>query len=239
MGPSPDASLALRTGLHSPAQALEFVRWLAAAWTDRPLTPADGCTESELAATEARLGFPLPTVLRSGYALFGRRNNLTRTQDPLLPPSGLYVDEETGDVLVFREENQGCASWGVLLSAPDRDDPPVLVDAGDGWFPFLERTSLAWVELVLTEFLLGSPHYDACELPSALLPALHARHTRLPLPDHPMWASPADSPIRWYAAPGRLLRHDGPGPHSWLHATARTPAGLDALHADLPARWVG
>ncbi|GLW69670.1 hypothetical protein Kpho02_19690 [Kitasatospora phosalacinea] len=189
------------------------------------------------------MGFPLPAALRSGYALFGRRDDLTRTQDALLPPSGLYVErvDETADdgMLVFREENQGCAFWGLPLSAPDRDDPPVLVDAGDGWSPFLPRMSLAWVELVLTEFLLGSPHYDACELPPALLPVLHARHTRLPLPDHPMWASWADSPIRWYAAPGRLLRHDGPGPHSWLHATARTPADLAALHADLPTRWVG
>ncbi|MFE1318236.1 hypothetical protein [Kitasatospora phosalacinea] len=53
---------------------------------------------------------------------------------------------------------------------PGREDPPVLVDAGDGWFPFLTRMSLAWDGLVLAEFLLGSPHYDACEFP----PALHA-----------------------------------------------------------------
>ncbi|MDR3033491.1 MAG: SMI1/KNR4 family protein [Kitasatospora sp.] len=238
MDPAPDASLALRAGIHSPAQALEFVRWLAAAWTDRPLTPADGCPESELAAAEAGLGLRLPAALRAGYALFGRRDDLTRNQDPLLPPSGLHIDEELGGVLVFREENQSCASWGIPLSALDQDDPPVLVEAGDGRIPFLERMSLAWVELVLTEFLLGSPHYDACELPPALLPAQHEHHARLPLPDHPMWAGRDDSPVRWYAAPGRLLRHDGLGSHSWLHACTRTPAGLDALHADFPTRWV-
>lgn len=234
----PDAARALRGGLHSPAQALEFVRWLAAAWTDRPLAPEDGCPEAELAAAEARLGFPLPVALRSGYALFGRRDDLTRNQDPLVPPSGLYVDEESAEVLVFREENQGCAFWGIPLAELGREDPPVVLSAGRDWVPFLGRMSLAWVELALSEFLLGSPHYDACELPSARLPALHALHARLPLPDHPMWASWEESPIRWYAAPGRLLRHDGLGNLCWLHATARTPAGLDALHADLPAGWV-
>ncbi|MFC8719124.1 SMI1/KNR4 family protein [Kitasatospora sp. NPDC057198] len=235
----PDAALALRGGLHSPAQALEFVRWLAAAWTDRPPAPEDGFPEAELALAEARLGFPMPAALRSGYALFGRRDDLTRNQDPLLPPSGLYVDEESDGVLVFREENQSCAFWGIPLAELDQEDPPVVLSTGRDWVPFLTRMSLAWVELALTEFLLGSPHYDACELPAARLPALHALHTRLPLPDHPMWASRDDSPIRWYAAPGRLLRHDGLGDLSWLHAATRTRVGLDALHADLPARWVG
>ncbi|MFD7477803.1 hypothetical protein ACFV8Z_38270 [Streptomyces sp. NPDC059837] len=99
--------------------------------------------------------------------------------------------------------------------------------------------SLAWVELVLSESLFGADSlYDACELPDALVPDLHAHYARVGLPDHPMWVSEADSPIRWYAAPGRLVRRDGLGNHSWIHVHARTAADLTTIREELPGPWV-
>ncbi|GAA1094067.1 SMI1/KNR4 family protein [Kitasatospora arboriphila] len=234
-----DVSAALRGGVPTRDRAFAFLRWFAEAWTDRPLRPEDGCPADELAAAEAELGFALPAALREGYALLGRRDDLTRHQDPLVPPGGLHVDDAHGGLLVFRRENQDCAAWAVPLDLADRDDPPVLVESHRGWIPFLDRMSLAWVELVLSEslFAAGST-YDACELPDTLLPRLYAGYTRLDLPDHPMWACDEDSPVRWYAAPGRLLRRDGVQDHSWIHARGRTPGDLDALRADLPGPWV-
>ncbi|MGW1805501.1 hypothetical protein [Streptomyces sp. NPDC002078] len=69
--------------------------------------------------------------------------------------------------------------------------------------------------------------YDACEFPEALLPSLRARHARVDLPDHPRWVSADDSPVRWYAAPGRLVRRDGIEDRSWIHARERTAADLE------------
>jgi len=58
-------------------------------------------------------GFDAAAVLDDG--VLGRRDDLTRGQDPLLPPSGPRVHDGLGGVLVFRDENQACASWGIPL----------------------------------------------------------------------------------------------------------------------------
>ncbi|MGW2281075.1 SMI1/KNR4 family protein [Streptomyces sp. NPDC001770] len=242
MEEGPDVAVALRGGLRTRAHAWEFVRWFADTWMGCPLRPADGLAEGELASVEAELGFELPAALREGYALIGRRPDMTRQQDPLLPATGLYVDDAMGGVLVFRQENQGCAHWAIPLAEIERDDPPVVVESRVGWIPFLDRMSLAWVELVLSESLFGADDirlYDACELPDTLLPGLHERYARVDLPDHPMWACEDESPVRWYAAPGRLVRRDGLGDQSWIHARGRTAADLECVREDLPAPWVG
>jgi hypothetical protein len=235
-----DVSVVLRGGVRTRSQAWDFVRWYAEAWTGCPLRLEAGCVEDELAAAEADLGFELPAALREGFALFGRRDDLTRQQDPLVRPTELYVDDASNGVLIFRRENQDCAYWGIPLDEIEQEDPPVVVvEARDGWVPFLDRMSLAWVELVLSESLFGADSlYDACELPDALVPSLHARYARVDLPDHPMWASKDDSPVRWYAAPGRLIRRDGIEDQSWVHVRGRTPADLETIRAELPGPWV-
>ncbi|WP_418960721.1 SMI1/KNR4 family protein [Streptomyces tritici] len=240
MTDSPDVAVALRGGVRTRFHAWEFVRWFADAWLGRPVEPEDGCTAAELAAVEADLGFELPAALREGYALFGRRDDLTRQQDALVGLSGLSVDDAEGGVLVFRHENQGCAAWGIPLTRVEQDDPPVVVESQQGWLPFLDRMSQAWVELVLSESLVAADRlYDACELPDALTHELHSRYARVDLPDHPLWVSEEDSPVRWYAAPGRLVRRDGLQDQSWIHARGRTVLDFETIRAELPGPWVG
>ncbi|WP_306189606.1 hypothetical protein [Streptomyces sp. MK5] len=116
----------------------------------------------------------------------------------------------------------------------------MVVESHQGWIPLLDRMSLAWVELVLSESLFGADSlYDACELPDTLVPNLQGSYSRVGLPDCPMWASEEDSPIRWYAAPGRLLRRDRLQDHSWIHAHGHTVADLEVIRAGLPGSWVG
>ncbi|MFF4121839.1 hypothetical protein ACFY0P_51930 [Streptomyces sp. NPDC001714] len=158
----------------------------------------------------------------------------------MIPPAGLYVDDALGGVLVFRRENQDCAAWAIPLTQIEQDDPPVVVESYRGWIPFLERMSLAWVELVLSESLFAAGSlYDACELPDALVPGLQTHYARIDLPDHPMWASEEDSPVNWYGAPGRLLRRDGVQDRCWIHARGHTASDLEIIRADLPGSWVG
>ncbi|MFG2692178.1 hypothetical protein [Kitasatospora sp. NPDC048407] len=54
------------------------------------------------------------------------------------------------------------------------------------------------------------------------------------LPDqHAAWAF-----LRWYAAPGLLMRHDGGEDLCWLHVHARTAEELTAFREAYPADWV-
>lgn len=222
----------------------EFVQAVAEA-SGQPLAEGDGVDASRLREAEARLGVPIPAPLREAYLLFGLRTDLTATQDRLVPPGRLRVedggddgDDGDGDgVLVFREENQGCASWGVPVAACAQDDPPVVVDAGDGWSPFAERLSLALLDMVLSEAMFSADESlgDNRELDDTACAALREAFARLPLPDFPFWPQPEGCPVRWYAGPGVLLREDGGG---WLWVFGRSAAAVRAVREALPGEWM-
>jgi hypothetical protein len=105
-----DAAEALRSA-RSGGALLHFVEEFSAAFA-QPIADGDGVDESELREAEERVGAGVPSALREAYLSFGRSADLTCSQDPLLPPSALRLDV-AGTVLVFRNENQSCASWGV------------------------------------------------------------------------------------------------------------------------------
>lgn len=120
--------------------------------------------------------------------------------------------------MVFRAENQHCAAWGVAVADLARADPPVYVrDEGrGGWEPFLDRVSVACVEMVLSEVLLGSWKLgNACELPGELITMVESAYEQMALPEYPLWADRSIM-VRWFSAPGKLLRMDGRGPYCWL-----------------------
>ncbi|WP_030987232.1 hypothetical protein [Streptomyces sp. NRRL WC-3744] len=238
MSGSFDVAQALDGGVSDRDRAWTFIRSFAAAWGE-PLVENVGSLTAELARAEATLGCSLPAALHEVHALVGTRPDLVANQDPLLPPHEMFVHDECGGVLVFRSENQGCAFWGVRLTDLDQEDPPVLVQARHGWMPFMDRVSLACVELVLSEALFGGGGrlYNACELPADLLRKVPEQFKQVPLPDYPMWTGPEDFPVRWFSAPGKLLRQDGLGVHSWLHVRGRTRTDLDAICATIPGRW--
>lgn len=233
-----DVAHALDGGISDRERAWAFISSFAAAWGDA-LAENDGTPGVELAQAEAMLGCSLPTALHEFYTLAGSRSDMVANQDPLLPPDEMFVHDDCGGVLVFRSENQGCAVWGVRLTDLDRDDPPVLVQARHGWVPFMDRVSLACVELVLSEALFGGGGrlYNACELPADLFGAGPEHFQRVQLPDYPMWTGPEEFPVRWFSAPGKLLRQDGSGVGSWLHVRGRTRADLDAICAAVPGQW--
>ncbi|MFE5530666.1 SMI1/KNR4 family protein, partial [Embleya sp. NPDC056538] len=111
-----DMVRSLAAGVEGRWGAWEFIRGFVANWSEA-LGDDDGWGEADLVAAEERLGVRLPPALREAYVLFGRRRDLTGNHDVLLGPSELYVDE-TKEALVFRHENQGAASWGILLGTP-------------------------------------------------------------------------------------------------------------------------
>jgi hypothetical protein len=228
----------LAAALRSPAEAQRFVERFAARYSDA-IEPGDGHDETEISEAEERLGFTLPTALREAYTRYGRRDDLVASQDYLLAPGELKLDR-TGSVLPFRTENQSATHWAVPVDRIGEPDPPVVFhDDSTGWRPWMDRLSLACVEMVLSEWILNGERdapgrADNRELTEEALAVLEARAHRLPFPDYPLWAVPDGPPMRWFTIPGAVLRDDGT---TWLWARTETKGQLRELRRLLPGDW--
>lgn len=217
---------AMQTAVDSPDRtaAWHLVDVTAADWSRRPLTPDDGYPDAEIDTAAATLGLPLPTALREAYHLFGRRDDLTRNQDPFCTPSDLYVHE---GALIFRDENQGCCWWGILTEDLHHDDPPThyrpdLADKREErWSPWTTRLSLALAEMVLTETLLDD--IEHLSLSTELGTEIEDLGLRPLPPLLPEWYKTG-----FQLAPN-LLAHISD--EAWITLRARTPEALPALHS--------
>ncbi|WP_155373718.1 SMI1/KNR4 family protein [Catellatospora vulcania] len=211
-----DTANELRRRMGDRAAVWEFLRLFSAAW-GLPGEPAAGFGEAA-----ERLGPQLPEALREAYACGG-----------LLDPRGAYAED---GVLAFHWADPLIAetAWGIPLAVADRPDPPVVIDTGSGWRPYLDRLSLACVDLALSAALDREDTLDnACELSPDQAPAVAARFDRVPLPELPMWVEVEESPVRWYSRPGQLLRTHGDD-WMWVWIRAQTPADLARIHAAVP-----
>jgi hypothetical protein len=251
--------------LDDRASAWQFIREFAASWL-RPLSPADGVSDADLDAAQARLGVRLPAAVREAYRMFGRRDDLTDANGTLLSPARLDYDA-TRRLLVFRAANQGLEYYAVSLADPADDDPPVLVSqpiadivehsgtlnladvraalaareagidtdaqpadggiAEENWARFLDRFSLACVDMVLWEALEAGPHADSRDLEEGEAQSIVARLDELPFPRH--------ETSRWYAGGDILVRVDE---ELWMVVLGRGHKALDAFRAAHPGFWV-
>ncbi|MCO6005558.1 hypothetical protein NE236_11260 [Actinoallomurus purpureus] len=213
------------------AGAWRFIQGFAAAWAP-PLTEADGWDDAALTAVETRLGITLPAAVREAYSLFGRRTDLTSNRDELLEPKQLYVHD---GLLVFRDEDQGAARWGVRL---DGADPAVFIrpdlddEGAESWESWLDSFSLACVEMVLSESLHADETLaDYREVDEDDLEVLE-HYTRLPLPEYPSGQLPGS---RWFAGLDVLVREDQ---RSWITIRARTEEALVNACEDFGGGWL-
>ncbi|MGO4615413.1 hypothetical protein AB4305_13180 [Nocardia sp. 2YAB30] len=233
-----DVCAELARGVADRAGAWQFIKGFAAHWSS-PLTAADGWTDAELAAVENRLGFRLPLAMREAYGLFGRRADLTSNQDEFLPPDRLQMDED-GEMLTFRVENQGIWDLGISMADLAVPDPPVMVrsdifdESSDICLPWLDRFSLACIEVVLSESVYSAMEEfgDVNCLTLSDETRLEQLYSRLPIPEYPQL--PAEAGYRWFAGPDVLLRVD---PADCLFVRARTPEALDQVRRSLPGGW--
>ncbi|WP_040840674.1 SMI1/KNR4 family protein [Nocardia brevicatena] len=220
-------------GVADRAGVWRFIAGFAAHWIS-PLADADGWSEADLVAAEENLGVRLPSAMRKAYRLFGRREDLTGNQDFLLSPAHLDLDE-TGEMLVFRVENQGVWEWGVSMADPYEPDPRVAIrlsgDDPEQWGAWLDRFLLACVEMVLSESLYSAVHISE-PLSADDLARVERMYSRLPIPECHVFAD--DSGIRWFAGQDVLLRVD---PADCLGARARTAEALDRLRRSFPENW--
>ncbi|MCX5374933.1 SMI1/KNR4 family protein [Streptomyces sp. NBC_00091] len=235
-----DVAEFLAGGCRERADAWAFVSAFAASWFT-PLSPADGFTLDQVQRAEDRLGVHLPVALREAYTLFGRRRDLVAQQDPLLEPEELLFDP-SGELLVFRSENQGCAGWGVSLTDLHREDPPVALFSdrlpNSGRRRFLDRLSLACVETVLSEAVVGRWRQGrACQATPEVVACLETEFARVPLPPYPAWFEPMGPGVRWFSAAGLLLRLEPGSEGTELVVTGQTEGDLQRAIEAIPGAW--
>jgi hypothetical protein len=238
-----DVGTGVAAAVAGRAGAWQFIRDFARLWRS-PLADGDGYSEADISAAQERLGVRFPAALREAYGLFGRREDLTSNQNDLFSPGQLCL---AGEVLVFRREAQWCAEWGVRLDQPGNPDPPVVADGMEGgngpdgmetgrrpdWTPYLDRFSLACLEIVLSESLFtGVGLSDSKQLDDACERSLERDFTRLALPADPLWTGPPI--IRWFAGRDVIMRADG---DAWLWVRARTVSALDLVRKAMPGGW--
>ncbi|MFJ1707427.1 hypothetical protein [Kitasatospora sp. NPDC088346] len=105
--------------------------------------------------------------------------------------------------MVFRHENQGAASWGVLLDSLRDDDPAVFIradladESAERWESWLDRHSLCFVEIVLSEAgQAGGGSCDFLDADDDAIEELEEICVRLPFPAHPV--SEDEPGTRWF-----------------------------------------
>ncbi|MFH8411194.1 SMI1/KNR4 family protein [Streptomyces sp. NPDC018019] len=233
---------ALAGGCPTRADAWTFVHGFAAAWS-APLSPTDGFTSADVQRAEDRLGFRLPVALREAYALFGRRRDLVAQQNPLLEPDELLLDP-SGELLVFRSENQGCAGWGVALADLSREDPPVALFGdrlpGSSRLHFLDRLSLACVEIVLSEAVMAGRiegRSRICRATPEVVACLEEKFAPVALSPYPAWFEPKGQPVRWFSASGLVLCLEPGSEVRDLVVTGMTTADVQRAVEAIPGAW--
>jgi hypothetical protein len=233
-----DLAASITRGVEGRSGAWSFIEGFAAHWASA-LESGDGWAEADLVTAEERLGVRLPAALREAYLLFGRRRDLTSNHDVLLSPVELYVDDAK-EALVFRHENQGAASWGILLGSLQDDDPAVFIRAdladksAERWEGWLERLSLCFVEIVLSESVQADGEVcDFLDPDDESIELLDEKCVQLPFPAYPIGEE--EHVTRWFLGPDVLLRDDD---GTAVLARGRTPEALDRIRDLIPGDWL-
>jgi hypothetical protein len=105
---------------------------------DLPASENHGYSEDEIINLEIDLGVRLPEKLRAYYLSLGRNEAINATHNRLLEPDGEVRFSKDG-YLVFYEENQGVASWGIRKDELTIDNPPVWGNYGSDEEPDWNR----------------------------------------------------------------------------------------------------
>ncbi|MET9736464.1 hypothetical protein ABZZ79_39400 [Streptomyces sp. NPDC006458] len=150
--------------------------------------------------------------------------------------------DPSGELLVFRSENQGCAGWGVSLADLSREDPPVALFSdrlpNSSRCHFLDRLSLTLVETVLSEAVMGRwTQGRACQATPEVVACLEKEFVPVSLPPYPAWFEPMGVRVRWFSDAGLLLRLEPGSEGTELVVTGRTEADLQRAIEVIPGVW--
>ncbi|MBG0831823.1 SMI1/KNR4 family protein [Planomonospora sp. ID67723] len=131
-------------------------------------TPENGCTGTEIAAAEDRLGIGLPDALRAYYAVAGLHAEMMGADGHqhtlrMSAPERLVVE---GGWLIFCGENQWPAQWSTHPDDDDRPDPRVHGRTGPGekWFSESRSLSAFLINVACRQAVMSLPYQATCRL---------------------------------------------------------------------------
>ncbi len=108
------------------------------------LDAANGCTDADLHAMEAKFG-KLPAVLTQFYQCCGGIGEKLSVQDTWIMPEDFRAQPALLEkpFLMLLNENQGVYCAAIRLGDLEQDDPPVFVsdDLGENWMPCADTLS--------------------------------------------------------------------------------------------------
>jgi hypothetical protein len=178
--------------------------------------------EEQLRQAETRLNLNIPEALREFYLTLGAWD-LNVAHNRLVSPAELSFK---GNHLVFYEENEGQACWGIARDQLNRPDPVVMqgVKQGRRWDWYEEELSCApfLVLMTLWQTLAGG-------LGFASIASVDGVFTDL----KPGWKARGNNgPMSIYTKPGAVLGvlYDEEEDATSLHAAATSDAALEAIH---------
>lgn len=105
---------------------------------DLPADEMFGYSEEEIIDLEIDLGVRLPGTLRDYYLHLGKNESINHSHNRLLSPDG-EIGFSNDDHLMFYEENQGVATWGIKKEELLLDNAPVWGNYGDEETPDWQR----------------------------------------------------------------------------------------------------
>ena len=117
-----------------------------------PLGQNASVADSSLATASRSLGVVIPLALGGYYSVAGREKRLNRSHNHLLTIGDWHIDKKR---LVFMVENQAVVVWGVSISDPKNDDPPVFQSVNDYEYQWAQESCRC------STFLAVALHYQA------------------------------------------------------------------------------
>lgn len=145
-----------------------------------------GYSEKELEGLEKRLGIQLPARLREYYLGLGKNERINSSHNRLLKPDG-QVNFDSNGYLVFCEENQVVAYWGIKQEDLSLDNPAVWGNYGTEQEPDWHRETGTTEDFLLlmavyNGTLGGLKHHANCfdEIPPAIVNYIAGRWNEIP-----------------------------------------------------------
>ncbi|MEN2488692.1 SMI1/KNR4 family protein [Flavobacterium sp. B11] len=145
-----------------------------------------GFSENEILDLETRLNVKLPSKLKEYYLELGKEENLNYCFNRLLKPEN-EIGFSDDDFLVFYEENQNVAFWGIKKEDLSQNNPPVYgnydtIEKSD-WEMETETTENFFVLMAVFNGTLGGLQFNGNylgEIDSQIVKIVEKNYTLVP-----------------------------------------------------------
>lgn len=208
----------------APDQRLELVGRLLTEWC-RPIQASDGISEAMLRVIEARVGQPLPKMVRQWLGKFGAATDLWDRQDRVIRAYDMHIDDDGYFNLLHDSEYE--VHWQIADTGAE--DPAVwLVGAETEIQPEATTFSEFAVQTVLSQIKWQDELWYAQNGEVMITPEL-TRRLKSHYPECDVARACWPDLTRWFAAEDLLVEVSGRDT-GWLWVTARTEVA--ARHFD-------